>query len=756
MAHKKRPNKVPTQKASASRPAQAQINAIVERMNSGQWATAELLAADLTQAFPGHPHSWTMLGVVLAQTGKIAESLKPLQKAVELTPGDAGAHCNLGNALRELGRFEEAKATYSRAISGNPNYPDAHNNLGNALRDLGRLQEAVTSYRRAITLKADFALAHSNLGTALSDLGRLKESEASYRRAIALNPGFAEAYSKLGNTLISLGRLPEAEVSCRKAISLNPHNIAAKSAYAQCISVMRFESINAAIYETTAVALSEAWITPSGLSGVTCNLLKLNPLIGKFLGSTDNPDLPALPVSEFFSGDLPEQFGNDSLLNALLTSATIYDEELEYLLTGIRHGFLENVVKSTGMMATGVAGITLFCSLAQQCFISEYLFSCTEEELKTATQLRDALISAVEDAHDISPLWIIAVACYFPLGSIAGAEKLIARSWPDVIAMLLTQQISEPLEERNLRASIPQLTPIDNGVSLEVQNQYEESPYPRWVKPPLAGEPVPMDAYLHRLFPDVDIVQAEHCLKPEILIAGCGTGQHSISTAQVIKGANLLAVDLSAASLSYAKRKTLEAGIGSIAYAQADILQLDTLGRTFDVIESCGVLHHLEKPLDGWRLLVSLLRPNGFMRLAFYSEIARRHVVKARVLLGREGYGSTPDDIRRARQYLREVDRMDTLGCAIRSTDFYSLSACRDLLFHVQEHRMTLDLIRNFIEEHGLTFLGFELDTSVSRAYKERFPDDRAATNLVNWHVFETENPDTFFGMYEFWLQKCP
>ena len=82
----------------------------------------------------------------------------------------------------------------------------------------------------------------------------------------------------------------------------------------------------------------------------------------------------------------------------------------------------------------------------------------------------------------------------------------------------------------------------------------------------------------------------------------------------------MLAIDLSMASLSYAKRKTAELGIENIEYAQADLLKLGSLGRTFDVVESAGVLHHLENPFEGWQVLLSLLKPHGLMRLGFYSE----------------------------------------------------------------------------------------------------------------------------------------
>jgi hypothetical protein len=40
----------------------------------------------------------------------------------------------------------------------------------------------------------------------------------------------------------------------------------------------------------------------------------------------------------------------------------------------------------------------------------------------------------------------------------------------------------------------------------------------------------------------------------------------------------------------------------------------------------------------------------------------------------------------------------------------------------------------------------------VLRRYGERFPDDRARTDLANWHEFEQFNPDIFTGLYQFWV----
>ena len=93
-------------------------------------------------------------------------------------------------------------------------------------------------------------------------------------------------------------------------------------------------------------------------------------------------------------------------------------------------------------------------------------------------------------------------------------------------------------------------------------------------------------------------------------------------------------------------------------------------------------------------------------------------------------------------------------GRTLSSLDFFSISTCRDTLFHIQEHLMSLNEIEAFLRDNELTFLGFEIDPLVIRDYKLRFPDDLSATNLGHWQTFEYENPDTFFRMYQFWIQK--
>jgi 2-polyprenyl-3-methyl-5-hydroxy-6-metoxy-1,4-benzoquinol methylase len=328
---------------------------------------------------------------------------------------------------------------------------------------------------------------------------------------------------------------------------------------------------------------------------------------------------------------------------------------------------------------------------------------------------------------------------------------LLGRSWAPAIDDLLTQQLREPAQEWQLRDSILHLTEIEDEVSQKVRQQYEEHPYPRWVHVAGQVEPMSIDQYLRDQFPACAFAPLGKIDALDMLIAGCGTGQVAIASVQKYLGARALAIDLSLSSLCYARRKTPADLTVRIDYAQADILKLASIGRSFDVIDACGVLHHMADPMDGWRILLNLLRPGGVMHLAFYSDTGRSDVAAARAFIAEHGFDPTPAEIRRCRQELLKRP----LASVTRFTDFFTTSECRDLLFHVQEVRVNIVEIMNFIRENSIKFIGFEFDQPTLQRYRAEFSAAGwSSTDLDRWKEFETKYPDTFSGMYQFWVQK--
>ncbi|HKS62519.1 MAG TPA: class I SAM-dependent methyltransferase, partial [Xanthobacteraceae bacterium] len=458
-------------------------------------------------------------------------------------------------------------------------------------------------------------------------------------------------------------------------------------------------------------ALTEPWGRPADLSAAAASLIMQDKAIGK----------------------------RDALLRALLTSACIRDAALERRLTRARAALLDTAL---GNAPADDNAIAFACVLASQCFINEYAFACTDAEMEQARRLR-AL-------RDIAPLQLAALASYEPLHALPDADALLARNWPQPVDALLDLQLRQPREEARIRETIRALTPITDDVSLKVREQYEQNPYPRWIKTAPIGHATTLDSYLAK-FPGFRALGAT---APDVLIGGCGTGQHAATVALQFTGLNILAVDLSRASLAYAQRATRSLGLTGIDYAQADLMALGSLGRTFDLIDSSGVLHHLADPFAGWRVLLALLRPGGVMRLGFYSTLGRQDVAAVREYAAARGYSGDAASIRACRQDLMGFPPGTPQRVIAATSDFFSTSECRDLLFHVQEHTLALPQIADFIAANGLTFLGFEGCAAGCQRYAQLFPDDAAMADLARWARIEGENARLFVNMYQFWIQK--
>jgi 2-polyprenyl-3-methyl-5-hydroxy-6-metoxy-1,4-benzoquinol methylase len=332
---------------------------------------------------------------------------------------------------------------------------------------------------------------------------------------------------------------------------------------------------------------------------------------------------------------------------------------------------------------------------------------------------------------------LLIYACYAPLSSIAESQK-VTKWTKDTIAKPIIQiQYQDYQKEKMLIQSIPSFSKVYNKISQKVRAQYEENPYPRWqVAHNLSGKKIHITPAGKRT--------------GRYLIAGCGTGRLSVQIGFTATDMDIDCIDLSFASLGYAKRKAQEYGLSHLHFKQGDLLDIAALQHKYDVINCAGVLHHMDDPVAGWRALVNVMNPKGRMMIALYSRQARQHIKMAQEMIKEKGYGDSADDIRAFRHDLMALSADHPLRTLTHVRDFYTLSNCRDLLFHVQETWYDLPEIAKIAEDLGLVFTGFKLqDLSYGIQYQKEFPDDPEMLNLDNWHRFEQKNPHIFVSMYQ-------
>ncbi|MES2443724.1 MAG: class I SAM-dependent methyltransferase [Pseudomonadota bacterium] len=289
----------------------------------------------------------------------------------------------------------------------------------------------------------------------------------------------------------------------------------------------------------------------------------------------------------------------------------------------------------------------------------------------------------------------------------------------------------------------------DSPVTQAVAEQYASWPFPIWrrvMSPP--GES--LRGFYRNFGPG-----AEHWVPEdaEILVAGCGTGREALRMSRWNPKGRVTAIDISATSLAYAEEHCAANGATNIAFEQRDLHTVAQMGRTFDFISCCGVLHHLPDPEAGWAALTEVLRPGGVQRIMVYSHVARLAVFAARARLADLLDRRLDDDLlREARARLLGDDPPHRLT---RSPAFFFLGGVHDLVLHRHEDPFTVDRIRRGIERQGLDFCGFRLPARPDYArYRREHPEDPWRRDYAAWAALERKDFRLFAQMYDFACRK--
>ncbi len=681
------------------------------------------------------------LGATLHKQGQSKKATKHFRKVTLLEPNNAKAYFNIGITLQDQGDYENALIAYRNAIKIKSDYAEAYFNIGITLQDQGDHENALIAYRNAIKIKSDYAEAYNNLGTALHIYDKLQEAIEAYKNAIELNPHYAEAYNNLGNSLKDQDNIEEAVEAYKKALTIKPDYAEAYNNIGNAltgITIMKPDMVLQSII--CSLLDKKSYVRPSDIAVAAITLLKLEPKFQRHLRFNDSDELRYDPM------DIVSDLGEFPLLMKLMSVCPIPDLALENLLKELRESIL---TKLLSLDASSPHLLRFQSALALQCFTNEYIYSHTENERKILKSLDANIKKALKNKEQPDPQVILALASYKSLNEYDWYNLLVVT---DHIKEVFTRQVEEPNHEEELKKQLPILEEITNSISLKVRGQYEENPYPRWVNLGLPLNPFSILEVVDQIKLKLYDNKITGVRKPEILVAGCGTGQHSIGTAARFKSSKVLAIDLSLSSLSYAKLKTEYLGIENISYMQADIFDLEKLNKQFDIVESAGVLHHMDDPMAGWKVLTNCLKPGGLMKIGLYSELARRHIVEMRQEISNAGIGSSRAEIKAFREMVMTSDQKNhkkILG----SNDFYSMSTIKDLLFHVQEHRFTIPQIEDCLNQLGLKFCGFQDPRIVSHFIETNKAKDDLY-DLQKWQEYEKATPGSFGGMYQFWCQK--
>src|ERR1019366_8505362 len=262
---------------------------------------------------------------------------------------------------------------------------------------------------------------------------KLNDAARVYKRLLLLKPDHAQASNNLGCVLQAQGKLNEASARFAQALTLMPQ---------------LFDEFN----------------------GVCATLTTVLPPIGEAMRRAIAVWPNRLTADQLLGGAGLRAICDDPMLLCMLQSVPARKTELELVLTSLRAALLTEAGD-----AQDDSVLAFCCAMAKQCFINEYVFAATADEDAQVDRLKSMLGDAIASGAAIAAMRLAALAMYLPLHALPGADALLGKAWPPALAEVLTQQLREPGQELALRSTIARLTPIDDDVSLRVQQQYEEN-----------------------------------------------------------------------------------------------------------------------------------------------------------------------------------------------------------------------------------------------------------------------------------------
>ena len=638
------------------------------------------------------------------ERNQLDEALSHCMKIIEIDPNHSNTYNNIGIIFHKKNDFEKAIINYEKAIEYNPNHKEALNNLGTVLKDNGQIDAAIEYFKIAIEIEEDFLDSLNNLATCF--------------------------YLKNQNF--------DAIEVCLKVLRFDEDNVKSLLTLSRIIKGLRFNKHLPEIEQSIYKIIEKKISTPREMGPVSINMLLLNPVLSNLLENYEKDS--SLDIDNEI-----KKINKIPLLKKLISEIQIVDIKIERFLGYLRKRILLNYKKINRKSDLE----NILSSLSFYYVINEYIFPISEIE-KSVIQLIDETIS--KNLNDINSfgLEVLILSCYKRLNEYSWSKSLLNFKYSKIFKV----HLQDYFEENEIKRQIPRLDKIEDEVSKKIRKQYESYPYPRWNTVVDSGNEITLESFLNRLNIKIKDESISKLSDFKILIAGCGTGQTSVINAKRFSNSDILAIDLSLSSLSYASRKVKEFGIKNINFMQADILDLKKLNKKFHFIECTGVLHHMKDPIRGLQILNQHLEHGGFMKIGLYSKYGRKELNQFKTNLKVDLDIDEPQKLVSIREKIIE-NYEKHLPQMFLSIDFFSLSGFKDYLLNVHENQYCIEEIISILKNISLEFCGFEFPNSnqIIRQIKKEIPDFDER-NLADWNDYELKHPSFFSKMYQFWCQK--
>ena len=206
------------------------------------------LCREATQLDPDYAQAWALMGLAQLELrfvhGHDEDVLFAAERALEINPGLAEAHCIKARYLEEEGRTEEAEKQIRTALKLDPESWEVNREVARMLFRHGHMREAIPYFEKAASLNdTDWhnPLMLITCFEATGDNALMLKAAATARervqRAVAMDPTNGTALATGAHALATLGDMDRAREWLRRALLLDPDNLAMR--YNTACTVLR-------------------------------------------------------------------------------------------------------------------------------------------------------------------------------------------------------------------------------------------------------------------------------------------------------------------------------------------------------------------------------------------------------------------------------------------------------------------------------------------------------------------------------------
>lgn len=187
----------------------------------GRLKEAEQLYKKVLEADRNNADALHLLGILLHQTGRTAEGIESIRRAIRKQPRAPQFHLNLANVYGESGKPGLAVESLRNAIAIEPRAIEPRLRLARYLNsELSRPREAVTAFRELLAIAPDHVEALADLASALHQIGDTTEALEHYERALQGAPNDVDLLSNYATALYDVGDSERAIAIFERGLAL--------------------------------------------------------------------------------------------------------------------------------------------------------------------------------------------------------------------------------------------------------------------------------------------------------------------------------------------------------------------------------------------------------------------------------------------------------------------------------------------------------------------------------------------------------